>query len=174
MPLRAIGERPQEGIQVQASGAEKQARPRVGKRQAESLRAYMKLFRASSAITGRIAAVLVEHGLTMTQYNVLDTLLHKGDMRQRELSGKVMKSDGNLTVVQVNLENMALVERTRAEGTRRDLTVSLTPAGRRKILHVFPIFAATVAEQMRVLSLEDLQLLGELCKRAGLGAQVRG
>jgi MarR family transcriptional regulator, 2-MHQ and catechol-resistance regulon repressor len=134
----------------------------------------MKLFRASSAITGRIAAVLAGHELTMTQYNVLDTLFHKGDMRQRELSGKVMKSDGNITFVLVNLEKLELVERTRTEGTRRDLTVSLTPAGRRKILEVFPVFASTVAEQMKVLSLDDLQHLGELCKRVGLGIEGRG
>ena len=146
----------------------------MGKRQAESLRAYMKLFRASSAITGRIAAVMAEHELTMTQYNVLDTLFHKGDMRQRELSGKVMKSDGNITFVLVNLEKMSLVERCRTEGTRRDLTVSLTPAGRQKIIQVFPVFASTVEEQMRVLSLDDMQHLGRLCKRVGLGVQDEG
>lgn len=141
----------------------------MGTRQAESLRAYMKLFRAASAITGRIAAVLAEHELTMTQYNVLDTLFHKGDMRQRELSGKVMKSDGNITFVLVNLEKMSLVERSRTEGTRRDLTVSLTAQGRQKIVRVFPVFASAVAEQMQVLSLDDLKHLGELCKRVGLG-----
>ena len=146
----------------------------MGKRQAESLRAYMKLFRAASAITGRIAAVLAEHELTMTQYNVLDTLFHKGDMRQRELSGKVMKSDGNITFVLVNLEKLALVERSRTEGTRRDLTVSLTPEGQEKIVRVFPLFASAVAEQMQVLSLDDLQRLGDLCKRVGLGLQPDG
>jgi len=144
-------------------------RPRTSKRQRESLRAYVKLYRAAAAITNRLAAVLAEHELTMTQYNVLDTLLHKGSVRQRELGGKAMKSDGNITFVLVNLEKMGLVERNKTEGTRRDLTVSLTAAGQRKIAQVYPVFADTVAHQMRVLSADELQHLGDLCKRVGLG-----
>ena len=114
---------------MEATRAKRLAKPRVGKRQAESLQAYVKLYRASSAITSRLAAVLAQHELTMTQYNVLDTLFHKGSLRQRELSTKAMKSAGNITFVLVNLEKMGLVARTRTAGTRRDLTVSLPPAG---------------------------------------------
>ncbi len=154
---------------MEVTRAGKQSRPRIGKRQLASLQAYVKLYRASSAITSRIAAVLSRHELTMTQYNVLDTLFHKGSLRQRELSTKAMRSDGNITFVLVNLEKMGLVERTRTEGTRRDLTVSLTPAGRQKIAKVFPVFAGTVTQQMRVLSEEDMRNLGRLCKRVGLG-----
>lgn len=152
--------------------ADKQARSRVSTRQSESLRTYVKLYRASSTITSRLAAALSEHALTMTQYNLLDMLFHKGSLQQRELGKKAMKSDGNITFVLVNLEKMGFVERTRTEGTPRDLTVSLTPAGRQKIARVFPVFARTVAQQMRVLSAGELQNLGRLCKRVGLGLSV--
>lgn len=145
------------------------ASKRGGRRQVEALRTYIKLFRATSSLTAQLSQVLAAQDLTMTQYNVLDTLLHKGSMRQRELGGKAMKSDGNIVFVLVNLEKMGLVERKKTEGTRRDLTVSLTPIGLAKIEKVYPLFAQVVEERMRVLTTEELETLGELCKRIGLG-----
>lgn len=131
----------------------------------------MKLYRATAAITGRLALLLTNYELTMTQFNVLETLLHLGEMRQRELGGKVMKSGGNITLVLSNLEKMGLVERVRAEGTRRDLSVSLTVEGRKRILAAFPVFAQAVAEQFGVLTAEELDSLGEMCKRVGLSGR---
>lgn len=104
----------------------------------------------------------------MTQFNVLEKLYHHGEMRQQELGRKVLKSDGNITFVLVNLEKMGLLQRSRAEGTRRDLSVSLTQEGRRRIEEAFPKFAEEVSKELNVLSVEELECLGQMCKRIGL------
>ena len=140
---------------------------------APALRAYLKLYRAASTITAKLALALSrECNLTMTQFNVLETLYSKGEIKQQDLGKKVLKSDGNITVVLVNLEKMGLLQRTRAEGARRDLVVSLTDEGRQRIRKAFPLFAEIVSSHMGVLSEEEMACLGEMCRRVGLQVQI--
>lgn len=143
------------------------------RRQADAMRVYVKLFRATESVTSRLAGLISASGLTFTQFNVLESLKFAGPMRQRELSGKVMRSNGNMTLVLRNLERNGLVERTRVAGTRRELTVALTTQGTRLIDKLFPRFAAAVAQEMAVLDDHELAQLGELCRRVGLQLKRR-
>ena len=133
------------------------------------MRTYVKLFRASESVSGRLAGLILSAGITFTQFNVLDTLFHLGPMRQRELSGKIMRSNGNVTLVLRNLERAGLVRRQRTVGTRRELTISLTDHGRALIAELLPRFARAVAREMSVLGDGELATLGALCRRVGLG-----
>ena len=74
-----------------------------------ALNAYIKLMRAANSITSRLTKGLEHTGLTMTQFSVLESLLHLGPMNQRTLGQKVLKSSGNITVVVDNLERGGLV-----------------------------------------------------------------
>ena len=130
--------------------------------------AYVKLFRASESVTSRLSGLISSAGLTFTQFNVLETLYHLGPMRQRELSGKVMRSDGNITMVLRNLEKADLAKREKTAGSGREYTVSLTENGRAVIGELFPRFAEAVAKEMGVLDLDRLATLGDLCRRVGL------
>lgn len=134
------------------------------------MRAYVKLFRASRAVLARVEPGLAEVGLTPTQLGVLEAVLHKGPMTQRELGRKVLTSAGNLTDVVDKLEARGLVHRVRAEADRRRVRVELTSAGRALIEEVFPRHAGDIAAAMGGLTPEELEQLGGLLRRLGLTA----
>ncbi|MBV8455278.1 MAG: MarR family transcriptional regulator, partial [Acetobacteraceae bacterium] len=85
----------------------------------QALRAYVKLFRAGKAIVGRLEPAAAEAGLTLTQLGVLEAILHKGPLTQRELSRKVLTSAGNMTDVVDKLAARGFVTRGRQPSDRR-------------------------------------------------------
>ncbi len=136
-----------------------------------ALDAYIRLTRAVDSITSRLFNEPHLQGLTLTQLGVLDVLLHLGPSSQKEVARKILKSSGNLTLVMDNLEKRGLIRRERQAHDRRFLTVSLTPAGRELIETVMPAHVADITCMMSALSPSEQEMLGELCKRLGLGQQ---
>ena len=137
---------------------------------AEALRAYVKLLRAGKAVLARVESRLAVAGLTLTQLGVLEAILHKGPLTQRELGRKVLTSAGNMTDVVDKLEARGLVRRTRSARDRRIVTVALTPAGQTLIQGLFPRHARDIAAAMGGLSGDELRVLGDLLRKLGLAA----
>jgi MarR family transcriptional regulator, 2-MHQ and catechol-resistance regulon repressor len=137
---------------------------------AEALRAYVKLLRAGRAVLVRVEPRLATAGLTPTQLGVLEAILHKGPLTQRELTRKVLTSAGNMTDVVDKLEARGLVRRTRSPRDRRIVPVELTHAGRVLIEGLFPDHAQDIAEAMSGLSCDELRVLGGLLRKLGLSA----
>lgn len=134
----------------------------------EALSAYTKLMRAAESVTGRTSRHMTEEGLSLSQFGVLEALLHKGPLCQRDLAAKILKSTGNLTLVIDNLEKRGLVERVRDSRDRRYLTVHLTPSGSDVIVRVFAKVESAIVDEMSILSSREQQQLGSLCKKLGL------
>ena len=111
----------------------------------EALRAYVKLLRAAKAVVARLEPGLANAGLTLTQLGVLEAVLHKGPLTQRELGRKVLTSAGNMTDVIDKLERRGMVSRSRKPGDRRAVRVELTPEGQRRIEAIFPPHAGKIA-----------------------------
>ncbi len=132
----------------------------------------MKLLRAAKTVIARTETRLHAVGLTPTQLGVLEGILHRGAMTQRELGRKVLTSAGNMTDVIDKLERRGLVSRTRAKLDRRSVLVDLTPAGRTLIQSVFPGHAADIAAAMAGLDRAELGELGRLLRKLGLAAQA--
>lgn len=133
-----------------------------------ALNAYIKLMRAANSITSRLTKGLENTGLTMTQFSILESLLHLGPMNQRTLGQKVLKSSGNITVVVDNLERDGLVMRNRSKIDRRFITVLLTKKGRELISNVFPNYLFLIINEMEILSGDELKTMQKLCKTIGL------
>jgi MarR family transcriptional regulator, 2-MHQ and catechol-resistance regulon repressor len=136
----------------------------------EALRAYVKLLRAGKAVLARVEPRLAAAGLTPTQLGVLEAILHKGPLTQRELGRKVLTSAGNMTDVVDKLEARGLVCRSRSPRDRRIVSVTLAPAGRTLIEALFPPHARDIAAAMGGLSRIELQVLGGLLRKLGLAA----
>jgi MarR family transcriptional regulator, 2-MHQ and catechol-resistance regulon repressor len=136
----------------------------------QALRAYVKLFRAGKAIVGRLEPAASEAGLTLTQLGVLEAILHKGPLTQRELSRKVLTSAGNMTDVIDKLAARGLVTRSRQPSDRRAVRVELTPAGHEVISGFFPTHARNIARAMSGLNGEELNELDHLLRKLGLAA----
>ena len=136
------------------------------KAEIDALNAYIKLMRAAESVTVRAHTVLPKD-ITLSQFGVLETLLHRGSLCQSELAGKLLKSGGNLTLIVDNLEKLGLVTRERDQEDRRFIMVSLTDKGRAFISDLFPKVAARIAEEFTALSSAEQFTLGWLCKKVG-------
>lgn len=135
-----------------------------------ALDTYIKLTRATSAFETRISARGTMSGLTISQFGVLEALYHLGPMCQGELSQKLLKSTGNMTLVIDNLEKHGLVRRVRSLEDRRMIKIELTQAGSTMIEKIFPEHVAAVVEEMQVLSAHEQAELGRLLRKLGRGA----
>ncbi len=141
-------------------------------REVRALNAYIKLIRAAESVTRRLTPVLTAAGLTVSQFGTLEALYHLGPMKQKEIGAKILKSSGNITMVIDNLEKRGLVNRVRDRSDRRVVTVNLTLKGRRLIEEVFPLHLEGIIKEMRRLTGEEQQKLGEFCRRLGRGEEL--
>lgn len=135
-----------------------------------SLDAYVKLLRAIKAVIARVEPRLAPLGLTLTQLGVLEAILHKGPLTQRDLGRKVLTSAGNMTDVIDKLEARGLVSRGRLPGDKRSVRVELTVPGRELIEGLFPLHAGDIAGALAGLSSNELRELGFLLRKLGLAA----
>lgn len=131
-----------------------------------ALNAFIKLQRAAESVLVRVHSVLPAE-LTVTQFGVLEALLHIGPLCQSELAEKLLKSGGNLTLVVDNLEKAGYVQRERDPADRRFVVVKLTPKGRTFIAALFPKVVANVTREMGVLSSTEIADFGRLLKKVG-------
>lgn len=132
-----------------------------------ALDTFIKLTRATNALEHALFQSGKLPGLTATQFGVLETLYHLGPLCQGALSGKLLKSSGNVTLVLDNLEKQDLVKRIRQEDDRRMVMIELTPAGRKLIEEVFPMVAAAITLAFSGLTPQDQKTLAELTKKLG-------
>lgn len=134
-----------------------------------ALDAFIKLQRAADALGSRVHAHLSADDLTVSQFGVLEALLHLGPLCQRDLGRKLLRSGGNITLVVDNLEKRALVRRERSPENRKFVTVHLTDEGRRLVRRVFPRHVTAVLREMGVLSARDQDDLARLARAVGIG-----
>lgn len=133
-----------------------------------ALTTYIKLQRASSSFMSGLLRGGHFGNLTQSQFAVLEALHHLGPMCVGEIGGKVLKSDGNMTLVIDNLEKRGYVKRHRAVEDRRMVRVQITEQGEAVIAQLMPCHAAAITEMMSALSAEEQVQLGELCRKLGI------
>jgi DNA-binding MarR family transcriptional regulator len=105
--------------------------------------AVSNLFRASAAVRRHMEAnVLAADRLSWTAFTGLWVLWVWGEMESREFAQAVGVSRPTATGVVTTLEGRGFVRRKKDTHDGRMVLVSLTPAGRRKIEHLFPTFNA--------------------------------
>ena len=130
---------------------------------------FIKLTRCTNSLLARLAERNSIGELTYSQFAVLEALYHIGPMSAGEVSQKILKSGGNLTLVIDNLERDGLVRRERDGKDRRVIHVHLTEAGKRKVEAVLPGHVAALVDEFKVLSAGEQKTLGELCRKLGRG-----
>lgn len=133
-----------------------------------ALNTYIKLVRAVESINRRLYPFLLKYGLTESQFSVMESLYHLGPMNQRELSSKILKSPGNMTMVIDNLEKRKFVKRERGELDRRHYIIHLTETGKEFIRKIFPEQVSAIVNELGILSEQDQFQLQKLCKEIGI------
>jgi MarR family 2-MHQ and catechol resistance regulon transcriptional repressor len=136
-----------------------------------ALDAYIKLSRARKMMGMQTSRLMAEYGLTESQLGTLEALYYLGSMCQKDIGDKLLVTGGNMTMVITNLERRGLVSRKRDDADRRQIIVSLTEEGQQLLDELFPRHAQYITELMSILSPQEQDQLGRLCKMLGLQAR---
>ena len=135
--------------------------------QRRALDLFIKLMRAAESVGARTLKPIECTGLTAGQFGVLEALWHLGPMTLGDLARKHLRSPNNLTVIVDNLERDGLARRERDAADRRRIIVHLTDRGREQIAAVFPLHAASVAQEMAILTEGEQDELARLLRIIG-------
>ncbi len=79
-----------------------------------------------------------EHGLTSTQFSVLELLYHKGPLSIQQIIEQVLSTSGNMTVVVRNLEKGQFIKKRQDMSDQRKWLIELTDLGKEKIEAIMP------------------------------------
>lgn len=109
-------------------------------------------------------------GLVVSDFMVLEALLHKGPLTITELQKKALLASGSMTAAVDRVERKGLVVRTTTSEDRRAKVLELTETGRKTICQAFAEHAADLDAIMAVLSGEEKQELCQLARKLGLAA----
>jgi DNA-binding MarR family transcriptional regulator len=131
--------------------------------------AYGHLVGAHATLTRRLGALLEqEHGLTMSEYEVLFLLSREQDhsMRRIDLSREVRLSPSGITRMLDRLEATGLVEKGSCASDARVTYAVLTDSGLQKLRDCAPVHQAEIERLLgERLSDQEIQTLGELLGR---------
>src|SRR5438132_1266189 len=132
---------------------------------------WLVMMKAVQAITRYVLADLEKSGLGVSDFAVLEVLLHKGPLPVNVIGPKVNLTPGSISVAVDRLVAKGLVSRVESSEDRRVRMVALTPRGKRAIRPVFRAHAATMEKVFAGLSTDELRKLEERLKRIGRQAE---
>jgi MarR family 2-MHQ and catechol resistance regulon transcriptional repressor len=136
-------------------------------------RVWLVLWKAAHAIEQNAARSVSAMGLGLSEFAVLEVLLHRGPQPVNVIGKKVLLSSGSITAAVDRLEAKKLVRRAADSVDLRARIVQLTQTGRRSIERAFDQHTMDMEETMAVLSSSDRRELVRLLKKVGMWAAAR-
>jgi MarR family transcriptional regulator, 2-MHQ and catechol-resistance regulon repressor len=134
---------------------------------------WLLLWKATKAIETQAHRSVRTTGLGLSDFGVLEALLHKGPLPVNALGKKVLLTSGSMTAAVDRLERRGWVERRFAESDRRSRIVSLTAQGAKLIRQVFADHARDMELAFSSLDKPEKEDLANLLRKLGHMAEVR-
>jgi MarR family 2-MHQ and catechol resistance regulon transcriptional repressor len=142
----------------------------VSRETAVALKLWVVLSRAQAAVSAHVAADVARHGLTLTEFAILEALYHRGAMLLGEVQRRILVSSGGITFLVDRLVAKGLVERQECPSDRRARYAALTDDGEALIREIFPAHADMIERVVASLEVEEQEQVTALLKRLGHGA----
>ena len=102
-----------------------------------ALKLFVVLSRSHAAVSAHLHAHVAEHGLTLTEFGILEVLYHKGPLLLGEVQKRILVSSGGVTY---------LVDRLEAKGLAASSRVRPAGGGSRRVFEVTRAGARALAE----------------------------
>lgn len=134
---------------------------------------WLVLSKAAKSVEQNALASISGLRLGLSDFAVLELLLHKGPQLINVLGKKILLTSGSITTAVDRLEAKKLVTRIRDPQDLRARVVQLTPKGRHVIESAFIRHAADMEETIAVLDASERAELVRLLKKLGLFAAAR-
>lgn len=144
--------------------------PAVNESESVALKLWVVLARAHNAVQEKLQANVAAHGLTLTEFAILEVLYHKGPLLLGEVQRRILVSSGGVTYLVDRLERKGLVERRDCPNDRRARYAALTEQGEQLIARLFPEHARCIKQVMGGLSLPEQRTAVGLLRALGRAA----
>lgn len=141
---------------------------------ASSLRLWVVMNHAFHSIEAPLRKQVESHGISFSEFAVLEVLLHKGPLPIGDVGDHVLLTSGSMTYVVDKLEEEDLIQRRRCEDDRRIIYAELTEQGRGLIEEIFSEHAALIRRLMDGLSPAEKEKVTTLLKHLGKSAEEQG
>ena len=130
------------------------------------------LWKAAKAVEGVDRASVAGTGLHISEFQILETLLHKGPLPVNTIGEKVLLTSGSMTAAVKRLEKKGLVRRLQDASDRRVFNIHLTRSGVQVIEQAFARHAGNLEQAVSILEPEERNELVRLLKKLGRYAQA--
>jgi MarR family transcriptional regulator, 2-MHQ and catechol-resistance regulon repressor len=132
---------------------------------------WLILMKAYRSLAQLEAGGIASSELGLSDFAVLEILLHKGSLPVNTIGRQVMLTSGSITTAVDRLEEKQLVRRQACPNDRRVTYVTLTTTGRTLIRQVFKIHANRLETAFEPLSGVERSTLATLLKKVGKHAE---
>lgn len=128
---------------------------------------WLVLFKAFQTLKAHDERSIESTGLCLSDFAVLEALLHKGPLPVNVIGSKVLLTSGSITSAVDRLEKKGYVQRQPVEGDRRVRLVSLTDSGKALIEEAFTRHQDALVQATSGLNTEEKEQLSALLKKLG-------
>ena len=132
---------------------------------------WVVLARAQRALAGYVEQRIASEDLCLSDFMVLEVLLHKGAMTISGIGQKVLLANASMTSAVDRLEEKSLVVREASPDDRRVRIVTLTRKGRAFISALYERHVADLETITDVLTAKEQDQLRTLLKKLGFAAE---
>ncbi|SEG70365.1 transcriptional regulator, MarR family [Bryocella elongata] len=132
---------------------------------------WVVLARAYGALAHYVEQCIAAEGLCLSDFMMLEVLLHKGPLSISAIGEKVLLTNASMTAATDRLEKRGFVERHNSEEDRRSKIVTLTPEGRTFISELYERHVKDIEAVTSVLSQKEQNKMRGLLKTLGLAAK---
>jgi len=134
---------------------------------------WLVLWKAYDALRSRAERHIASLPFGLTDFAILEALLHKGPLPVNTLGGLVRLTSGSASVAIDRLEKKGLVRRVNHPTDRRTRVIHLTAAGRKLIRAAFADHAKAMDRATDALNARERAGVIRLLKKLGIEAARR-
>lgn len=132
---------------------------------------WIVLARAQRAVASYVEQCIAAEGLCLSDFMVLEILLHKGPMTISDIGQNVLLANASMTSAVDRLAQKSLVSREASPNDRRVRIVALTKKGRALITELYERHVADLEIITGVLTEIEQDQLRVLLKKLGYAAE---
>jgi len=129
------------------------------------------LWKAAKAVEEVDKASIAQTGLGLSDFTIMEALLHKGPLPINQIGEKVLLTSGSMTAAVNRMERKGLVKRIQDPSDGRCFYVHLTKKGRNTIKTAYAKHERNLEKISSVLSEEERNELVRLLKKIGWFAE---
>ncbi|WP_077324188.1 MarR family winged helix-turn-helix transcriptional regulator [Virgibacillus siamensis] len=133
-----------------------------------SLKAFVVLMKASKTVEEQIKKDIKSHGISTTEFSILEALYHKGKLTVNQICDAVLIKSGSMTYVVNKLYERGLLDRKPDHKDRRVIHVYLTSKGEKLMDEIFPKHQEVIEQIFDVINTKEKESMIRILKQVGL------